>query len=169
MKTIPDHDRNEALGEALMEIMVRLREYPSGGRGRSDEERLFSGADSFVQDLAMHLRTADGTLFPALRELGPGVSGDLDSLEGEHRVLLLRARDLAARIRTGEREEAYRLTRFVLAALLEHTRREEEGVGRFVRSLDVPETRSLLRAVVEGHPSDEAFGGCSKAQRLERT
>lgn len=126
----------EALGDPLMEILVRLREYSSIGVEERFGEALSRGAHRFAERLAVHRRQAEGRLFPSLRSLKPGSACEFDALEDDHRYLHLQAHDLALHIRGMDQAEAYGLTRSVLASLLDHVRREAEDVDRFIGSLD---------------------------------
>ena len=147
MKTTIGLDQNEVLADPLMEILGRLRQYPSRVFVAGFGEALSRHAERFVARLSGHRRQAEDDLFPALRALEPGSACDLESLERDHRTLDVRSRDLALQIGDMAREEAYGATRSVLAALLDHLQREAEDVDQFVRSLDVLDSRRLSVAL----------------------
>lgn len=128
--------KTDALGDPLMEILVRLRESYCIGVEEQFGEALSSEADRFAATLAVHRRQAEERLFPSLRALKPGSACDFDGLEDDHRHLHLQARDLALHIRGMDNAEAYGLTRSVLASLLDHVRREGEEVDRFIGCVD---------------------------------
>lgn len=155
MNTTIDRDRDEALCDSLMGIMSRLRGYAPRGFEGGDGELLSREADRFVGRVARHLRYAHRILFPAFRELESNSTPDLERLEEEHRLLRLAARDLGLQIRNLDKEQAYDVSRSLLAVLLDHLRRETEDIDRFVHSLDVSNSGRLARALVASHSSDD--------------
>ena len=119
-----------ALSDLLAGILGQLREHRYARFRGGSEEDLRSAAELFVERLAGHLRRAEETVFLDLRKGGWGSAGDLDELEKDHRLLGLFARDLATQIKGQDRETAYGVARSFLAVLLNHLRREKDGVTR---------------------------------------
>ncbi len=143
------HGEDGALSAGLAGIMGPLRGHPFGRFEGGAEKALHREADRFVERLAGHLRYAEDTLFPALRELERDPACDIEELEKDHRLLHLYARDLAVQIRGRDNEGAYGVARSFLAVLLDHIHRETEDVDRFVHSLDVSDAGRLSRALIE--------------------
>lgn len=148
--------QDEALGDALANLLGRLRGYPLARLPALCEGAHGDDADRFAEKLAEHLRYAEETLFPALQELEPGSACDIEGLKKDHRLLHLYAQDLALQIRGGDKEEAHRVARSFLAVLLGHIDRETDGVDKFVRTLDVLDARRLSMALAERSPAIDA-------------
>ena len=119
---IPGEDG--ALSAALAGVLGQLRGLSYGRPPGEREEDIHREADGFVDRLAGHFRHAEESIFPALRKAGSGSASEIEELQKEHRLLGLYARELAARIRSKERETAYGVARSFLAVLLDHIRRE---------------------------------------------
>lgn len=149
MDTTLSHGEDGALCDSLAGLVGHLRGRPQGG---ASGEALHADADRFVGRLAQHLWYAEEVLFPALRELEPGSSGDIEALERDHRLLHLYARDLGLQLRDGGKDGSVGVARSFLAVLLDHLHRETEGVDRMVRSLD---SQRLSRALGERLPAGD--------------
>ncbi len=121
--TSPTVREDGSPGDLLALLLGRLRERPSelcvdtGDALRVDTDR-------FARSLARHLQDSKESLFLNLRLGEPASASALEELEEEHQVLHRHTRDLATKIRRGDRERAYEAGRACLAVLLDHLRRE---------------------------------------------
>src|SRR5688500_15134397 len=104
-----------ALSAALAGVLSHLRGDSYGRPPGGPREDIHREADGFVDRLAGHFRHAEETIFPALRTAGSGSASEIEELQKDHRLLGLYARELAARIRSRDRETAYDLARSFLA------------------------------------------------------
>jgi hemerythrin-like domain-containing protein len=128
-----EHDG--VLTASLAEIVARLRSGPYGPVVDPLEEAQRGAADPFVATLAAHLRHEEEVLFPEILRASPESAAEIGRLHEEHLFLRVYATDLAYRMKEGDREGAYEVSRAFLAALFDHIDLERKVVDARLKTL----------------------------------
>lgn len=134
MITEKKDEHDGVLTAALAEIMAHLRAGPYGPVVDHLEEALRGAAEEFVTRLASHLKHEEEVLFPGILQASPESAAEIDGLHEEHLLLRVYATDLAYRLKEGDREGAYEVSRAFLAALLDHIDRERKIMGERLKT-----------------------------------
>jgi len=134
MITEKKDDHDGVLTAALAEIMGRFRSGPYDAVVDHLEEALKGAAEEFVAQLASHLKHEEEVLFPGILKASPGAAAEIEQLHEEHFLLRVYSTDLAYRVKQGDREGGYEVSRAFLAALFEHIDRERKVVDEELKA-----------------------------------
>jgi hemerythrin-like domain-containing protein len=114
------------LTRSLVDLMGHLR-IPHYAAVVGDLEGALQGSgNAFIDTLARHLLFEEQVLFPEIRRQDPAMAEKVRSLQAEHAELRELATELARAIKSGNREEGYRVARSFLAELYSHIDHEAE-------------------------------------------
>lgn len=110
----------------------------------ADDARV-SAAESFIGELATHLRRYEERLFPALRECSAAAEDVLKLSREEHESLRVFASELARRVAANDREGAAAVAESMMAALFEHLASERQAVDSLLNRLQPDLKDRVLR------------------------